>query len=945
MAWDNPFGVFPGTKKDLEKKKKEADGPIDRPATSSSSKIQPSFRNAQERPSFDDRRPQTSHGQRSTLDTQQKVPFDEPFGLSDGTAQHRPPPGLRQQYDDRAQTSFQRPRDQMPMRPAPTRSATGPAPPGMQNNLAQEYMPQHHRGQSLQHQNHRDPNSYPPQRDYHDMSRQPNGTSNSNFYAAELPTPDVLPRDGLAKGSYDLVELPASNALSHLQNHELGYTNADSMSPDRNGRQSIAPNFAAIRPGATESVEKQITLQTDLSDGPFPAQPYRKAKYGDQGPRSLPMRPGLTNVQSPTSPTAKQPHSPMDGFDFGLNSAEQMAPVDQQYPNKERAYTDQEHANYRQPASTSRSNNTASQFPPRDESRSQARGQTQTGGFVHSYNRPSAARPAISAATPSAPRGPGVRSPMRQLPPARAEYGFDQYGYPDGQTIGNAASSAYQHDTYQDRDVPTMHQSYSEPSLAYDSGQYHPRVGQQPQVNAPTRPRPHPQTNEHIERAQTIQSMSTPHTDYRDIQVPPRPRTANSARSHARQHVEQAIPSAQTSNSALPIADRNHPPPIRPGLIDSQPATNSSRAPYAQVTTSQTVQPISPPRREPPKASIKGPVTIQELNDLRLAYKVRPTDDNLGLKFAKRLVEAANVLASEGGKADAKTTARNRERYINDAYRIVKKLVGNGSPDAMFYLADCYGQGQLGLEVNPREAFQLYNSAAKVGHPQSAYRVAVCCELGQDAGGGTRRDHLKAVQFYRKAATLGDGPAMFKVGMILLKGLLGQQPNRREGISWLKRAADKADEDNPHALHELAMLYENASSTDVIIKDEGYALQLYTQAANLGYKYSQHRLGTAYEYGTLGVQIDPRMSIAWYSKAAAQGEHQSEFALSGWYLTGSEPLLAQSDTEAYLWARKAAQNGLPKAEYAMGYYSEVGIGCRPDIEEAKKWYFRAAGKY
>lgn len=338
-------------------------------------------------------------------------------------------------------------------------------------------------------------------------------------------------------------------------------------------------------------------------------------------------------------------------------------------------------------------------------------------------------------------------------------------------------------------------------------------------------------------------------------------------------------------------------------------------------------------------------MTLQELNDLRLAFKDRPNDDKLGLKFAKRLVEAASVLASEGGKADAKTTAKNRERYINDAYKIVRKLVAGGSADAMFYLADAYGQGLLGLEANAKEAFQLYTSAAKLQHAPSAYRVAVCCELGQDAGGGTRRDHVKAVQFYKKAAALGDGPAMFKIGMILLKGLLGQQPNRREGISWLKRAAEKADSDNPHALHELALLYENAQSTDVIVRDERYAMQLFTQAANLGYKYSQHRLGTAYEYGTLGAQIDPRMSIAWYSKAAAQNEHQSEFALSGWYLTGSDPLLAQSDTEAYLWARKAAQSGLAKAEYAMGYYSEVGIGCKPDIEEAKKWYFRAAGKF
>ena len=107
------------------------------------------------------------------------------------------------------------------------------------------------------------------------------------------------------------------------------------------------------------------------------------------------------------------------------------------------------------------------------------------------------------------------------------------------------------------------------------------------------------------------------------------------------------------------------------------------------------------------------------------------------------------------------------------------------------------------------------------------------------------------------------------------------------------------------------------------MRDEAYSKQLFAEAADLGYKFSQFRLGCAYEYGLMGCPVDPRQSIAWYSKAAVQEEHQSELALSGWYLTGSEGVLQQSDTEAYLWARKAAQSGLAKAEYAMGYFTEV----------------------
>lgn len=141
-----------------------------------------------------------------------------------------------------------------------------------------------------------------------------------------------------------------------------------------------------------------------------------------------------------------------------------------------------------------------------------------------------------------------------------------------------------------------------------------------------------------------------------------------------------------------------------------------------------------------------------------------------------------------------------------------------------------------------------------------------------------------------------------------------------------------------------ALLHEKSTGTNGVEKDEAYSKQLFTQAADLGYKFSQYRLGSAYEYGLIGCPVDPRQSIAWYSKAAVQEEHQSELALSGWYLTGSEGILQQSDTEAYLWARKAAQAGLAKAEYAMGYFTEVGIGGPANLEDAKRWYWRAACK-
>lgn len=394
------------------------------------------------------------------------------------------------------------------------------------------------------------------------------------------------------------------------------------------------------------------------------------------------------------------------------------------------------------------------------------------------------------------------------------------------------------------------------------------------------------------------------------------------------------VPEPPQNPDALP----HHPVPFRPGL-DQKPA------PVRQYNNVPNQAPApAPPQPMPPDGMGPTPVTHEELQQLQQKARGNPSDHKTQLLLAKKLVEAATVLVGDNSRLDPKTKAKAKEKYIMDAYKIVKKLVSAGDADAQFYLADCYGEGQLGLEVDPKEAFSLYQSAAKQGHAQSAYRVAVCCEIGQEEGGGTKRDPFKAVQWYKRAAALGDTPAMYKMGMIHLKGLLGQARSPREGVSWLKRAAERADEENPHALHELALMYQNASGNDVVIRDEQYACQLFHQAADLGYKFSQFRLGTAYEYGLMGCPVDNRMSIIWYTRAAAQGEHQSELALSGWYLTGSEGILQQNDTEAYLWARKAATAGLAKAEYAMGYFTEVGIGVTANLEDAKRWYWRAAGK-
>ena len=58
--------------------------------------------------------------------------------------------------------------------------------------------------------------------------------------------------------------------------------------------------------------------------------------------------------------------------------------------------------------------------------------------------------------------------------------------------------------------------------------------------------------------------------------------------------------------------------------------------------------------------------------------KGRPNDQKTQLLLAKKLVEAATVLVGDNTRADPKTKAKMREKYVMDGYKIVKKLAQSG---------------------------------------------------------------------------------------------------------------------------------------------------------------------------------------------------------------------------------------------------------------------------
>lgn len=322
--------------------------------------------------------------------------------------------------------------------------------------------------------------------------------------------------------------------------------------------------------------------------------------------------------------------------------------------------------------------------------------------------------------------------------------------------------------------------------------------------------------------------------------------------------------------------------------------------------------------------------------DMYRANVKKTQDNSVQYEFALFMIQVAReVMANEGMNNDHGMSSAD---LLKEARQILQKLADRSYPFAQYYLADGYASGLFNKDKPDHDrAFPLFIAASKHGHAESGFRAALCYEFGW----GCRKDYAKAVQFYRAAASKNHPGAATRLGKACLTGDMGLQNKYREGVKWLKRASESADFQYNVAPYELGLLHETGYGDD-IFKDEVYAVQLFTQAAELGHPLAALKLGEAYEHGLLKCPKDAALSVHYYNCAAQADIPEAMMNLCAWYMVGAEPVLEKDENEAYEWAKKAAEHGLPKAEYACGYFTEMGIGCRRDPLEANVWYVKAA---
>ena len=276
-----------------------------------------------------------------------------------------------------------------------------------------------------------------------------------------------------------------------------------------------------------------------------------------------------------------------------------------------------------------------------------------------------------------------------------------------------------------------------------------------------------------------------------------------------------------------------------------------------------------------------------------------------------------------------------------EALNVVKFLADQHHPQAEFMRGKWLEFGKFGYPVNLPEAYRAYSRAAQNGFARAEYRMGTQFENSGDS--------IKAVNHYSLGVNAGDSASCYRLGMMTLLGQQGQRQDYGKGIDLIKYSANCADEDAPQGAYVYGMLLARelpqVNVPDQFLQPDINAARYYIErAAFLGFAKAQSKMGAAYELSQLNCHFDPVLSLYYSNLAARQGDMEAEMAISKWFLCGYEDLFRKNEDMAFNYAHRAATAGLATAEFALGYFYEVGISVPVNFKEAQAWYRKAAAQ-
>lgn len=135
-------------------------------------------------------------------------------------------------------------------------------------------------------------------------------------------------------------------------------------------------------------------------------------------------------------------------------------------------------------------------------------------------------------------------------------------------------------------------------------------------------------------------------------------------------------------------------------------------------------------------------------------------------------------------------------------------------------------------------------------------------------GDGTNQNDKKAVEYFSKAAALGNREAQYLLSQLYREGR-GVPQDYDQAAQWCRKAADAGD---VRAQTNLGLMYEHGLG---VKRDDIEAVNLFFKAATGGSAYAQYHMGTMFERGR-GLPQNIEKAYMWYYMASLNGFSEAQ---------------------------------------------------------------------
>ncbi len=245
----------------------------------------------------------------------------------------------------------------------------------------------------------------------------------------------------------------------------------------------------------------------------------------------------------------------------------------------------------------------------------------------------------------------------------------------------------------------------------------------------------------------------------------------------------------------------------------------------------------------------------------------------------------------------------------------LRQAANNGDAKAQYVLGSRYADGDRAPQ-DYKQAVQWYTKAANQGLAVAQYNLGVYYKNGY----GVAQDYKQAVQWYTKAANQGLADAQYNLGLCYYKGE-GVEEDCGAARYWFLQAEKKQDElPDGNYLNVLLLVTSvctprkptdptsttaprtttptttsttqstSTTSTKPPTKPQASAAELFAQADN-------------YRYGRNGVAKNAQKAVELYTQAANMGDAEAQLSLGYCYYMGEG--VSENCQKAYEWLKKA----------------------------------------